>query len=83
MSSHFNLAAIHTRVACIQAECALWQIRRQWERLLATTTDETRRVQIAELLREGRCPPDRVIRGGRMGISSDVWMVMARFTRAM
>src|SRR6185437_12434863 len=63
MSTRIDLATLHTRVACIQAECALWQIRRQWEHLLATTTDEGRRMQIAELLREGRCPPDRTIRG--------------------
>jgi len=63
MPARIDLATLHIRVACIQAECALWQIRRQWERLLATTTDEGRRMQIAELLREGRCPPDRVIRG--------------------
>lgn len=63
MSSRIDLRAIHTQITCVQAECALWRIRRRMERVMATTTDEAQRLRIAEILREGRCPPARVIRG--------------------
>jgi len=45
MSTRTDLATLHTRVACVQAECALWQIRRQWEYLLATTKGAAKLVQ--------------------------------------